>query len=306
MNSMYDFEGENLVVVPPGSKELGNTITNSHTPKKRINPAIRWCFTFNNYTEEEFCSICSICSVSCRYAIIGREISKSGTKHLQGYIEFKTKNRPISIFKNTKIHFEKCRGTKLENIKYCSKEDKNAWIYPVPYKIDLKKSDFYEWENILYNIVIKEPHQRLIYWFYDEQGCSGKTTFSKWLYMNLPSVAVLSGTAGDMKNGIIEYEQMQGQLPNTIIMNIPRTKKNYMSWTGIEEIKDMFFFSGKYHGGFVCGKPPHLICLANSLPDVSKVSLDRWAIYHILPGGGVDCVDVASILAEDEEEEAEH
>lgn len=268
--------------VPSCSKDLGNTITKSNL----INPAIKWCFTLNNYTEEEYSAICSNILSLCRYGIVGREVSPTNnTPHLQGYIEFTRKKRPLGAFNNPRIHWEKAKGNKLQNVEYCSKEDKVPYIFPTEWKVPLKKEDFYVWENYVYDILIQEPDPRKIIWLYDEVGCSGKTTFSKWLYQNLDGVIVLSGSGDNMKNGIIEYLEVNHKLPTIVIMNIPRTKKNFMSWCGIEEIKDMFFFSGKYHGGFVCGKPPALVCLANSLPDVRKVSLDRWDIFHIVDEG---------------------
>lgn len=267
--------------VPSCSNDLGNTITKSF----KINPAIKWCFTLNNYSEEEYSAVCSNIRALCRFGVVGREVSPTNnTQHLQGYIEFKKKRRPLGPFNNNRIHWEKAKGNKQQNIDYCCKDDNDAFIFPEMWKVQLKIEDFYEWERSIYDKLITEPDPRKIIWLYDHIGNSGKTTFSKWLYQNLHGVIVLSGNASDMKNGIIEYFEVKKELPSIVIMNIPRTKKGFMSWCGIEEIKDMFFFSGKYHGGFVCGKPPALICFANHPPDVKKVSLDRWEIYEILDG----------------------
>ena len=58
--------------------DLGNTITKS---RKQISPAIRWCFTFNNYTEEEVSSIVLQINMDCKKAIVSREVGASGTPH---------------------------------------------------------------------------------------------------------------------------------------------------------------------------------------------------------------------------------
>lgn len=92
---------------------------------------------------------------------------------------------------------------------------------------------------------------------------------------------VVSGKGSDMKNGIIQYKEKNGCLPKIILINVPRTSIDFVSFTGIEEIKDMFFFSGKYEGGMVCGPSPHVYIFANNRPDTNKMSADRWNIQYI-------------------------
>ncbi len=85
-----------------------------------------------------------------------------------------------------------------------------------------------------------------------------------------------------MKNGIIEFHKQNDTVPEIILLNIPKSfNTDYLSYTGIEEVKDMFFFSGKYEGGMVDGNPPHLFIFSNEYPDTQKVSLDRWRIFNI-------------------------
>lgn len=267
-------------VVPTCSKEGGNTITPSSS-KPKINPAVRWSFTLNNYTDDEFSSICSTVESKCRFAIIGKEIGDKGTPHLQGYIEFTKKSRPITVFNNKRIHFEKSKGSKEDNITYCSKEDQKPYRFPAKYSVNITQNDFFTWEKFVYNELIKEPNDRDILWLWEQTGCAGKTTFAKWIYQNLSKVVVLSGKASDMKNGIIQYEATNGFLPEIVIINIPRASSKFVSYTGLEEIKDMFFFSGKYEGGMVCGKNPHLLCFANEEPEYDAMSADRWKVYNI-------------------------
>ena len=42
-----------------------------------------YCFTLNNYTEEEYQSIIS---TKYDYIVVGQEIGETGTPHLQGFI----------------------------------------------------------------------------------------------------------------------------------------------------------------------------------------------------------------------------
>lgn len=268
-------------VVPTCSGEEGNTKTSSPTPK--FNPAIRFCFTLNNFSDGEVNEICSICSNICRYAIVGKEVGASGTPHLQGYLEFKTKKRPLSVFKNKRVHWEKSKGSKEDNIAYCSKEDPEPWIHggPKPLKKLACEDNFHGWQKEIIKIITEEPNDRDIYWFRGKEGSEGKTTFGKYLVRKHGAI-ILGGKSADMKNGIIEYKKTNGNTPELIVLNIPKSfDSSYLSYTGIEEVKDMLFYSGKYEGGMVDGDNPHLIVFSNIFPDIRKCSLDRWQIYDI-------------------------
>ncbi len=105
----------------------------------RINPAKAWCFTLNNYTENELGALVQLFSTLTDkyYYIVGEEIGEQGTPHLQGYIEKKTgRFRPLPLFEVKRpnsnqegaltncMHFEKAKGNRTQNYKYCSKDKK--------------------------------------------------------------------------------------------------------------------------------------------------------------------------------------
>ena len=249
---------------------------------KQISPAKRWCFTLNNYKVEDIKGISSNSSIN-EY-IIGEEVGDLGTPHLQGYIEFKTKKRPMGVFKEfNNIHWEKCKGTKAQNIEYCKKDGKYHTNMKI--KKPLKKlfDKLYWWEEELIEIIKKEPNDRDIIWVTDLGVCgTGKTTFCKYLIRNHGAI-VLGGKSADMKNGIINYKLQNNDCdPELIVCNLPKTfETKYLSYTGIEECKDMMFYSGKYEGGQVDGNCPHLIMFSNELPDIDKCDSARWQILDI-------------------------
>lgn len=83
-----------------------------------------YCFTLNNYTDEERERIFSICETEGRYAIVGEEIGEQGTRHLQGYVIFKKSYRFTTI-KNRylpRCHIEVAAGDARSNQRYCSKD----------------------------------------------------------------------------------------------------------------------------------------------------------------------------------------
>jgi len=265
------------------SANLGNTSPSSAPvkkgKKKQISPAIRWCFTLHKYTEEEVSSIYSIIQENCKFAIFAKENGESGeTPHLQGYIEFKNKMRPSGVFGIPRIHWETAKGSRQHNIDYILKEGGEVFWWPKKYDINI---NLYSWQKDLKTIIDTIPDDRSIYWIWEAQGCAGKTTFQKWIYLNYKKVVVLSGKCEDMKNGIVQYNKTNDCLPEIVLVNIPRCNSNFVSISGLEQIKDMFFFCGKYEGGMVCGPNPHVIVFANEPPEADTMSADRWKIWNI-------------------------
>lgn len=261
------------------SKGLGNTKPNP----KQVSPAKRWCFTLNNYTKEEISSIVPIIKEKCKLALIAKETGEEGTSHLQGFIELKTKARPKSVIKNDRIHWESAKGNNQHQLDYISKECDPFINIGFPKKVKLiEERYFFDWQNEIVNIVKSRPDNRTIYWYWSEEGCVGKTMFCKYLTVNHGAIA-LSGKSADMKNGIVEYTKSNnGLTPELILIPIPRSfNTDYLNYEGIENVKDMYFYSGKYEGGMICGNCPHVFVFANEPPDVDKMSKDRWVVYKI-------------------------
>lgn len=284
------FPGEKIVGEPVGtdgsngSAGVGNTNDTRNKRKiKRIPPSKHWCFTLNNYTKDQINIIGSIGSTYCKKYVFQEE--NEGTPHLQGYLEFLKKSRPSGIFKIKEIHFEKTRSIK-HSISYCSdikKRTGKIWTHnikiPKPIKI-LTVDQFFVWQHKIIDIIKGEPDDRNIYWFWESIGNVGKSVFCKYLVVEFGAL-ILSGKSSDMKYGIIKYKEKHGVYPELIIMDLPRSMEDYISWAGIEEIKNACFFSPKYESDMIVGNCPHLICFANFLPDIKKLSLDRWIIKEI-------------------------
>lgn len=222
----------------------------------------------------------------CSGYIFEEEVGEEGTPHLQGYIEVASRIRPFQLKLPKQIHWEKAIGTRGENIAYCSKERGRQAHYslefaPVrPLKI-LAERDLRDWQKGVCDIISREPDDRTLHWYWSATGNVGKTTFCKYLtsrYGALP----LAGKGADVRNGVVTYVEKNGKCPELIVVPIPRSyDEKYLSYEGLENCKDMYFYSGKYEGAAVCGNPPHVFVFANFYPDVEKLSDDRWVIWQI-------------------------
>lgn len=85
-----------------------------------------WCFMLNNYTQDEiqFLSAFGSNDSLCVYLVFGKEVSESGTSHLQGYVYFKTLKsfKQAKTFLGERSHVEVQRGTSLQASDYCKKD----------------------------------------------------------------------------------------------------------------------------------------------------------------------------------------
>lgn len=265
------------------SKEGGNTNSPSSLSKKQISPAIKWCFTLNNYTDEELSAISSIVPTYCSKAIIGKEIGESGTPHLQGWVRFKTKKRPKSVFPLDRIHWEKCRGSDQENVDYCSKEGNVCYKLNVSIQIKMTYEQLFLNQKYLANL-FKEPEDplfgRKVHWCVDYKGGWGKSILCKYLVDQMGAL-VVQGANNDILHGVVAYVEKHGCGPPIVVLDVPRVNKGCVSYQAIESIKNGCFFSGKYESQMVRFNSPHILVLSNQLPDVTKLSYDRWIIYHL-------------------------
>ncbi len=86
-----------------------------------------WCFTLNNPEEKERRELESWIKDEKKpistYIVFGREVGDSGTYHLQGYVEFRNRQRLSGCKKlSSRAHWERRRGTGTEAVTYCKKD----------------------------------------------------------------------------------------------------------------------------------------------------------------------------------------
>lgn len=93
----------------------------------RNNSACRgYCFTINNYTEEEYQNTCKIYeTLNLDYLIVGKEVGEENkVPHLQGYLHKSSKLRFKAVQKVLpRAHILAAKGSAEENFKYCSKQN---------------------------------------------------------------------------------------------------------------------------------------------------------------------------------------
>jgi len=94
----------------------------------------RWCFTINNYTDDE---VKALEELDCKYIVYGYEEGENKTPHLQGYVILNKVARLTGMKKiNNRAHWEQAKGTSDQAADYCKKggKFKERGSFPKSYK----------------------------------------------------------------------------------------------------------------------------------------------------------------------------
>lgn len=252
-----------------------------------------WCFTLNNWTVDEFEYLKTVLTEGPDKLVIGREVGESGTPHLQGYVRFVNKQTLSGLKKlNARAHWEPAKGTPEQNLKYCTKEDKEAFKRGFEKKKTfkdamrekvLKKYDEVIWKPWQQGILdlIKEPaDDRTINWVYEPEGNTGKTFLAKYIVLTRNTI-IADGKKDNVFNQLNRMMEEDEHQPEVVILDIPRSSEGYVNYGVLEQLKGGMLYSGKYEGGMCIFEPVHVIVLANFKPDMDQFSQDRWNLIVI-------------------------
>jgi len=186
-----------------------------------------------------------------------------------------------------RAHIEKAKGSRKDNWTYCTKEDELPFTNFLPSdKPVLKYRELlpepYAWQLKMISLLASEATDRAIHWVWCSEGKSGKTRLTKHVVSDQEDAILLPAKTADMQHAIAKYYELQKQTPRIVLINVPRTSEDFLNYGGLESIKDMCFYSGKYEGGMIVGKCPHMCIFANFPPNEGKMSRDRWVVREIV------------------------
>lgn len=269
-------------VGPNGSKNtcLGNT------KEKRASSAKHWMFTRNCSDDEDWEDVIKTILKIVNGAKVDKYLfqeergEETGRLHLQGYIKWFQKGRFDEFTWDKKYSWRKCGNVKAVK-EYVNKFDTRVGRYwgnvQVVKRIDM---ELRPWQQELWESLKVSPDDRTVTWIYDEEGNSGKTKFCKWYLSNYGNGLYLSGKAADMKYGVSKHISDGFQL-YVVFIDLTRSVEGFVSYQGIEEIKNGILFSTKYESNMCIFDSPHVVVFANFMPCTEKLSRDRWDIKEV-------------------------
>ncbi len=211
------------------------------------------------------------------------EKGENGMIHFQGVIRYKNLR---ANWPDVEAHWERCRNWRA-SVKYCSKRDTRiAGPWTNLKNVKFRKSvrdpldglTLRNFQKEILEIIKSEPDDRKIYWFWESEGNSGKSTLCKHIIMTRNAV-LLNGNSKDCFCCLKKFDENRDI--DIVIFDIPRCQFNTISYKVIESVKNGMFFSGKYESDFITFNPPHVIVLCNFAPERGMLSEDRWVINYI-------------------------
>lgn len=288
--------------------------------------AKHWCFTLNNYSNDDQLSTLPD---ELSYLLYGREIAASGTPHLQGVCSFRTRTQaPSRILFNGRAHWEVCRSVPA-SIKYCKKDGDWVELGQAPLNPG-KRSDldafkeavqnglsdinqireehsivyarytrycleylrqhapiqevpshsYRGWQRRLLGELAEEPNDREIIFIVDEEGGKGKSWFaSHYAVSHQNTFLCLPGKKADMVYALTSC----GFNPRVVFVDAPRSKQgDFIQYDFLEELKNGRIFNTKYESRMVTFPVPHVVVMMNEMPDMEKLSADRYTVYDNL------------------------
>lgn len=132
-----------------------------------------------------------------------------------------------------------------------------------------------DWQQELYQKLIHEPDDREVIFVVDPVGNKGKSWFAKY-YCGKHDNAFL------MRPG--KHADMAYQLPPTLrvlFLDCTRKQVEYMPYTFMEELKDVYVSCTKYESCVKKYEKIHVVVLMNQSPDVTALSEDRYSYMHL-------------------------
>lgn len=271
-------ENPDVVPVDPAGDGAGG---NDISPAHRISPAKKWIFRWSNYPNDwKEVLVPGFQKIEGSTWGVGEEVCPTtGTPHLQGWVEFSRKIRPLSLGL-PHFHWEKMKGTIADSVQYCSKEGKYHTNKKGPRP--LPSIEIYGWQVEVDEFLATEPDSRTIAWVWSDKGNRGKSSFARHLVRNRNAI-VCSGKAADIKFLIVKYNQKHGFYPDVVVFDVPRSSFQYLSYAGIEEVKNGLFASTKYECEMVEMPYPHVVVMCNFAPDLENVDMssDRYKVWNV-------------------------
>ena len=252
----------------------------------------KWVFTWNNYSEDwKDVLKTRLDKIAERYAAQAEIAKVTNTRHIQGCVFLNKRMRWSQFGLPKEIHWEGMKGKDSQAIGYVLKRDtRDKSQTPLLKGIGapetiavLQEKAMLGWQKETLEVLRTDPEEddRIIYWRWDGKGKSGKSAFTKYLVVEHDAL-MLSGRSVDMKSAVLKFKEAKGYSPKIVIFDIPRSAEDYVSYEGMEEIKNGCFLSTKYDVGMVVMPCPHVICFANFEPDYGMLSEDRWDVREIV------------------------
>jgi hypothetical protein len=140
------------------------------------------------------------------------------------------------------------------------------------------------WQTKVVDLLEAPPDGRTIYWIWEPTGKRGKTQLAKWLCVKR-NACYLNGAKRHVLASAFKQADKGCEL---FVFGVARSREDMngppVSYDALEQLKDGLFHSGFgiEATGMCVMNSPHVIVFANEMPDINRLSKDRWKIGEIV------------------------
>ena len=220
--------------------------------------------------------ICSICGKIMKSGNLARHLKIHGKRNVVDEIKAAQKENEEKL-ENGKLIEE---YIKTENIdpEILQRKHKEALQTKIPtHVVDVTLR---VWQKVLLKYI--EPSERGIFWIVGRRGNEGKSWFQRYLQNLRGPSRVFEVSIKKNSDGILHaLSKRIVSLIEIFLFNVPRSfDMEDFPYGFIEEIKDGNAVSTKYNSSVLDIKIPNsVLVFANELPDITRMSKDRWTVY---------------------------
>ena len=145
-----------------------------------------------------------------------------------------------------------------------------------------KNVGLYPWQGQMFNFMEGPVHPRKVFWIHDKKGNVGKTEWCK-RYSDLRHKDTYYGSSCKTDRDLLHNIKNAGLAQvRVILLDFSRVDKDNLSYSVLERLKNARWNSDKYRGGGHKDFHPHIVCMANFLPNIQDtLSADRWLLGEI-------------------------
>jgi len=111
--------------------------------------------------------------------------------------------------------------------------------------------------------------------FMIKKGGNGKTYLAKYLHVNKKAFYATNGKSADI---IYAFDE---SIYDIIVFDFTRDYENYINYSILEQFKNGLLFSPKFNSTVKITTGKKVVVFSNFIPDVSKLSEDRWSIVEL-------------------------
>jgi len=141
----------------------------------------------------------------------------------------------------------------------------------------LQTGDLREWQRTLVEEMESPADDRSVIFYIDKEGNKGKSWLCRYLVTKEPRKVQLMcpGKLTDMAYAVDTRK-------SKFLFNVQRSQMEHLQYAILEMLKDRVVFSSKYQSCTkLFGHTNHVIVFCNEMPDMNKMSIDRFIIRYL-------------------------